>query len=784
MMKTADGREQKISSDSVTAKRPSLKLVTSDLESSSDRMGASVAEEGDSSALRQELMLALEISEAQRRENDSLKDRMSDLQKQLDSLKRLITLKDGDLAQMQQQLVQPSEVSPQKMVKEPAEEALVVPGLPDTEQTIAEAILTEAEVAKQDAAKQQEVAKQKVEPKEVSQPKPAPAPKPTQVPQPTAQPDIITMILSEPMYLGVGGGVLVLLLLLALVIIKRRKNRSHESILSGDASSMGSSTVGGPDTSFLSDLAISGLAGGGMEADEGEVDPITEADVYMAYGRHQQAESLLKDALKSDPDRLEIKSKLLEVYFSAKDKDQFDSMVAASSEQLQQNEEFWKKILVMGHELSPENPLFAEAPAVDESESTDEFDLPLTETEEAIFDDVLDIGIDLDELSAEMESSPEGDIDIDLGLDFSDLDDDIFSTSTDSDDGISEPSADTEQSFDLGELDGLGELDLDVDLDVSNEEETSESIPDVEESAIEELSDEKADEEGGIDFDISDLDLGEPSDSEEESATEHNGKTTESVESIPSSDEIDFSLDGLDDLDGSDASDLSAELDDALSSLDNDLDDIGDLSDLSVDDTELDGLDELDDLDFNLESMSEESEATDSNDLEDMVIESMKSESPEDSDDEDSGLELDGLGDLDFDFDAIVSDSVDESSDQSTTDIAEDDISDDFTLDLVEEAGDDSPDKSGVTALDDELADLADFDLGSDDSDSLDDDLDFDFDDSELDATEGDMDTKIDLAKAYIEMGDADGARSMLDEVVTQGDDGQKQQAQALLDSI
>ena len=41
--------------------------------------------------------------------------------------------------------------------------------------------------------------------------------------------------------------------------------------------------------------------------------------------------------------------------------------------------------------------------------------------------------------------------------------------------------------------------------------------------------------------------------------------------------------------------------------------------------------------------------------------------------------------------------------------------------------------------------------------------------------------TKLDLAKAYVDMGDSDGARSILDEVLEEGDDSQKQQAEELL---
>ena len=50
----------------------------------------------------------------------------------------------------------------------------------------------------------------------------------------------------------------------------------------------------------------------GMEAEE--VDPIAEADVYMAYGRDAQAEEILKEALQKDANRIPVHAKLLEIY--------------------------------------------------------------------------------------------------------------------------------------------------------------------------------------------------------------------------------------------------------------------------------------------------------------------------------------------------------------------------------------------------------------------------------------------------------------------------------------
>ena len=51
----------------------------------------------------------------------------------------------------------------------------------------------------------------------------------------------------------------------------------------------------------------------------GDVDPVAEADVYLAYGRDLQAEEILKEAMRATPDRMAIRTKLLEVYAKRRD---------------------------------------------------------------------------------------------------------------------------------------------------------------------------------------------------------------------------------------------------------------------------------------------------------------------------------------------------------------------------------------------------------------------------------------------------------------------------------
>jgi pilus assembly protein FimV len=56
---------------------------------------------------------------------------------------------------------------------------------------------------------------------------------------------------------------------------------------------------------------------------------------------------------------------------------------------------------------------------------------------------------------------------------------------------------------------------------------------------------------------------------------------------------------------------------------------------------------------------------------------------------------------------------------------------------------------------------------------------------SELEpVTMSEVGTKLDLARAYMDMGDPDGARSILEEVMSEGNPSQKQEAQRLMESI
>jgi pilus assembly protein FimV len=90
----------------------------------------------------------------------------------------------------------------------------------------------------------------------------------------------------------------------------------------------------------------------------GDVDPVAEADVYLAYGRDLQAEEILKEALRANPDRLAIRSKLLEVYAKRRDVKGFESMAGEMFGLTDGRGEDWAKVQELGRSIDPENPLY------------------------------------------------------------------------------------------------------------------------------------------------------------------------------------------------------------------------------------------------------------------------------------------------------------------------------------------------------------------------------------------------------------------------------------------
>ena len=90
----------------------------------------------------------------------------------------------------------------------------------------------------------------------------------------------------------------------------------------------------------------------------GDVDPVAEADVYLAYGRDLQAEEILKEAMRSSPERMAIRTKLLEVYAKRRDHKGFELLASQMFNLTRGEGEDWVKAQEMGRSIDPENELY------------------------------------------------------------------------------------------------------------------------------------------------------------------------------------------------------------------------------------------------------------------------------------------------------------------------------------------------------------------------------------------------------------------------------------------
>jgi pilus assembly protein FimV len=151
----------------------------------------------------------------------------------------------------------------------------------------------------------------------------------------------------------------------AIVAARRRKaTKFEDSIISGTDiktntvfGSTGGGVVNTGENSLASDFSREGL--GNIDTDE--VDPIAEAEVYLAYGRDAQAEEILKDALKKDPQRQEIYLKLLEIHAQHNKPSAFETVATELFAVCGGQGETWQKAVALGRQLDPTNPMFGEA---------------------------------------------------------------------------------------------------------------------------------------------------------------------------------------------------------------------------------------------------------------------------------------------------------------------------------------------------------------------------------------------------------------------------------------
>ncbi|MDP3414310.1 MAG: FimV/HubP family polar landmark protein, partial [Polaromonas sp.] len=199
-----------------------------------------------------------------------------------------------------------------------------------------------------------------------SAPAPAPAPvkKPVVVPPPPPpEPSLIDELLDNPLILAGGAALLLLLLGLAVYRARQRKDAVAvdssflESRLQPD-SFFGASGGQRIDTNEANVTGSSMVYSPSQLDAAGDVDPVAEADVYLAYGRDLQAEEILKEAIRISPTRIAIHAKLMEIYAKRRDVTAF-AAVAADAYNLTRGQGMeWAHMAEMGRELDPANPMY------------------------------------------------------------------------------------------------------------------------------------------------------------------------------------------------------------------------------------------------------------------------------------------------------------------------------------------------------------------------------------------------------------------------------------------
>jgi pilus assembly protein FimV len=480
-----------------------LKLVSPKpgLGESAEREGMS--ELAEIERLQQELMLVRESNESALQENDVLKSRVKELETQIQDIQRLLTLKSDQLAEVQaaqskaaekMQEMEETAVEPAPAVAEPEIEPTVepVPSEPVTaeaeqpvvpvpEGTVIEEVDIEAKIAAEQADKMPPA-----QPAPTVEPTPAdkPVSRPVQPEATLEKPPAATIPEKKVSYfdslkenstmLAIIGGVGALLIGLLTIVMRRRKEAEAEfaesilvspdsEIAPGGADDSSSLTSPTDETSFMSDFSPSDIDA--LQDETGEVDPLSEADVYIAYGRYQQAEELINQAIEKYPEREELKHKLLEIYFSAKKSDAFTAL----AQQLydgglkEQQPDAWSKIATMGKELNPGHALFASAAGLAAADMSDNMD---------------DLDLDLGPLSEEEVSTP------------------VPEEPRESSDDVS----DELESMDLSGLENLDEMDSEtLEADLSLDSEFLNKIDSEEPSPIEDSD--------ALDIDLSDLEV-------------------------------------------------------------------------------------------------------------------------------------------------------------------------------------------------------------------------------------------------------------------------------------
>ncbi|HXF17741.1 MAG TPA: FimV/HubP family polar landmark protein [Burkholderiales bacterium] len=277
------------------------------------------------------------------KESDS---RVAKLEKQITDLKALLEMKSKSMADQQK-----PPGTPAAGAQAPDKSAIQAPAAPTPEATpAATAPVTPTPPS---PGPKNESAPAPPQPQPLP-PKPA-APK--TLPAPPHEASLMDQVMDQPAYLGAAIGVLIIIGAIAVRAVKRRRESKSNAEESGPARAVATSS---PEA--YAESTYSGSQDSTAEVTKKhseEVDPVAEAEIFLAYGRDTQAEELLKEALENAPARHEIRLKLLQIYANRKDAKSFEKVARDLQQATGGTGAIWEQAVALGYQLDPDNARYA-----------------------------------------------------------------------------------------------------------------------------------------------------------------------------------------------------------------------------------------------------------------------------------------------------------------------------------------------------------------------------------------------------------------------------------------
>ncbi|MBT2323243.1 hypothetical protein J7E62_12895 [Variovorax paradoxus] len=184
---------------------------------------------------------------------------------------------------------------------------------------------------------------------------PAPAPAPVER-------SFFEELLDNPLMLGAAALIALLVGFLLYRVLGRKRRDANDSVFLESRipkdSFFGASGGESVDTKNRGNSVVSSLSYSPSQLDAGDVDPVAEADVYLAYGRDLQAEEILREALRVNPERTAIHLKLLEIHAKRRDLRAYEALASDVHKLTGGTGADWNRVVELGKDLDPGNPLY------------------------------------------------------------------------------------------------------------------------------------------------------------------------------------------------------------------------------------------------------------------------------------------------------------------------------------------------------------------------------------------------------------------------------------------